>query len=302
GPMALITVIGSINTDQVIGLPTLPRAGETVLGGDLRTFGGGKGANQAMAAARLGGQVRMIGRIGADAFGTDRRRELLEAGIDVVGVKVDTAVPSGVALILVDDHGENMIALAPGANGRLTLNEVADAWEPGTRVALAVLEIPLAAVEEAFRRARADGAETVLNAAPPMELPDSLLGCVDHLIVNETEAQFLSGIDAGDRAGAFAAAARLRESVAKSVIVTLGGDGAVLYTATGRHFPAFEIEAMDTTAAGDAFCGAFGLARARGSDLLECMRYASAAGALTATRAGAQPSLPTASEVEDLLG
>jgi ribokinase len=300
--MALITVVGSINTDQVIALPALPRAGETVLGGDLRTFGGGKGANQATAAARLGGQVRMIGKIGADAFGTDRRREMLDAGIDVGGVRVDPAAPSGVALILVDAGGENMIALAPGANAGLTPDNVAEAWEPGTRVALAVLEVPLPAVEEAFRRARADGAETILNAAPPMELPGSLLDCVDHLIVNETEAEFLSGIDAGDRAGAFAAAARLRERVSKSVIVTLGGDGAVLYTATGRHLPAFEIEAVDTTAAGDAFCGAFGLARARGSDLLECVRYASAAGALAATRAGAQPSLPAASEMEELLG
>ncbi|MDP6350411.1 MAG: ribokinase [Chloroflexota bacterium] len=300
--MALITVVGSINTDQVIALPALPRAGETVLGGDLRTFGGGKGANQATAATRLGGQVRMIGRIGADAFGADRRRELLDAGIDVGGIRVDPAAPSGVALILVDAGGENMIALAPGANAGLTPDKVAESWEPGTRVALAVLEVPLAAVEEAFRRARADGAETILNAAPPMELPRSLLDCVDHLIVNETEAELLSGIDAGDRAGAFAAAARLREGVSKSVIVTLGSDGAVLYTATGRHLPAFEIEAVDTTAAGDAFCGAFGLARARGTDLLECVRYASAAGALAATRAGAQPSLPTASEMEELLG
>ena len=276
--MALISVIGSVNTDQVIALPALPRAGETVLGGELQTFGGGKGANQAMAAARLGGAVRMIGKIGADAFGKDRRRELLEAGIDVSGIRIDSAAPSGVALILVDDAGENMIALAPGANGGLTPDDVADAWEPGTRVALAVLEVPLPAVEEAFRHARADGAETILNAAPPMELPESLLDCVDHLIVNETEAQYLCGIDAGDRAGAF------------------------LYTATGRQLPAFEIAAVDTTAAGDAFCGAFGLARAHGSDLLECVRYASAAGALAATRAGAQPSLPTASEVEDLLG
>ncbi len=300
--MALISVIGSVNTDQVIALPALPRAGETVLGGELQTFGGGKGANQAMAAARLGGAVRMIGKIGADAFGKDRRRELLEAGIDVSGIRIDSAAPSGVALILVDDAGENMIALAPGANGGLTPDDVADAWEPGTRVALAVLEVPLPAVEEAFRHARADGAETILNAAPPMELPESLLDCVDHLIVNETEAQYLCGIDAGDRAGAFEAAARLRERVSTSAIVTLGSDGAVLYTATGRHLPAFEIEAVDTTAAGDAFCGAFGLARAHGSDLLECVRYASAAGALAATRAGAQPSLPTASEVEDLLG
>ena len=300
--MSLVTVVGSINTDQVLALPVLPRAGETVLGGALRTIGGGKGANQAVAAARLGAEVRMIGKIGDDDFGAARRRELRSAGIDIAGVGVDATKPSGVALILVADDGENMIALAPGANSGLTPADVTDNWQPGTRVVLAVLEVPLPAVEEAFRLARAEGAETILNAAPPMALPESLLNLVDHLIVNESEAQFLSRIEVQDRASAFDAARRLRKMVAISAVVTLGSEGAVVHGATGSHVPAFEIRAIDTTAAGDAFCGAFGLSRARGHELNDCARYAAAAGALAATRTGAQPSLPTASEVEGLLG
>ena len=301
-PASGITVVGSVNTDQVLKLPRLPRAGETLSGGELRTFGGGKGANQAVATARLGGSVRMIGKVGADSFGEDRRRDLQYAGVDVAALSVDPEAPSGVALILVAEDGENMIALAPGANANLSPADVTAGWQAGTRVCLAVLEVPVNAVEEAFQLARAEGVETVLNAAPPTSLSASTLGLVDHLIVNETEAHAVCGVDVRDRASAFEAARVLRQLVRCSAIVTLGADGAVIHSATGTHVAAFEIDTVDTTAAGDAFCGAFGLARARGQALDEAVRQASAAGALAATRAGAQPSLPTARALDDLLG
>ena len=299
--MSAITVVGSISTDQVLKLPRLPQAGETLTGGEVRTFGGGKGANQAVAAARLGGSVNMIGKVGADSYGEDRHRDLRYAGVDVSGVSEDPDAPSGVALILVADDGENMIALAPGANANLTAADVAAGWHSGIRVCLAVLEVPVSAVEEAFRLARAEGAETVLNAAPQTALSASTMDLVDHLIVNAIEARTMTGVDVHDRASAFEAANTLRQMVRCSAIVTLGAGGAVLHAATATHVPAFEIETIDTTAAGDAFCGAFGLARARGQGLDDATLHASAAGALAATRAGAQPSLPTARALEAML-
>lgn len=299
--MSEITVVGSINTDQVLRLPRLPRPGETLSGGKLRTFSGGKGANQAVAAARLAGSVTMIGKVGADSFGEDRTRDLGCAGVDISSISVDSNTPSGVALILVGDGGENMIALAPGANAKLTPADVTAGWEAGTRVCLAVLEVPVDAVEQAFRLARAENAETVLNAAPPTRLSASTLDLVDHLIVNETEALAVGKIEVYDRASAFEAASALRQLVRCSAIVTLGAAGAVVHGTTGTYVPAFAIETVDTTAAGDAFCGAFGLARSRGQSLDEAVRHASAAGALAATRAGAQPSLPTARALEAML-
>ena len=181
-------MVGSINTDQVLRLTRLPRPGETVSGTNLQTFGGGKGANQAIAIARLGASVRLIGKVGTDSPGKDRLQDLSKAGIDVSGVIACDSAPSGIALILVADSGKNMIALAPGANATLTPADITANWKPGSRVCMAVLEVPIDTIEQAFQIARSKSIETILNAAPPTHLSEYTLSLVDHLIVNETEA------------------------------------------------------------------------------------------------------------------
>jgi ribokinase len=299
-----IVVLGSLNMDLVVALPRLPRPAETVAGERLQTFPGGKGANQAVAAARLGGDVKMVGRVGFDTFGDTLIRALGSDGVDTSRVQRDADESTGAALILVERSGQNMIAVAPGANARVGTPEVerVEKCLDSDSVLVLQLEIPLPAVEAATQAARRVGARVILNAAPAAALPAELLRAVDVLVVNEIEASALFGrpVETHDEAAA-AGRAALAAGVAAAV-VTLGAAGAVLVDASGlSHVEAFPVTAVDTTAAGDAFVGALALALARGADLIDAVRLGAAAGAAAATHPGAQSSLPRVHEVLDLL-
>lgn len=295
-----ITVVGSANLDLVVEVDHVPLVGETVLGGDLRRVPGGKGANQAVAAARLGRRVSMVGRVGDDDAGAFLRTALDGAGVDSSELKT-TAAPSGVALIAVDADGDNSIVVSPGANGRLGADDIAEAGTliRDAAVLLVQLEIPLDAVIAAARAAQGI---VILNPAPAPSgsLPAALLASVDILVPNQTELALLSGYDGPiDRAIATDLA---RDLPAEAVIVTLGAEGAlVVHAGQATHVPAPEVSAVDTTAAGDAFCGALADGLVRGESIVDAVRWAVQVGAATTLRAGAQTSLPDRDEVARLL-
>lgn len=303
---AKIVVVGSLNMDLVTQAVKIPAPGETVIGGDLQTFPGGKGANQAVAAARAGAQVAMVGRVGDDVFADRLRENLLVDGIDVTHVQSTAETASGVALIVVDEKGQNSIVVAPGANGRLTRADVSQAKDAIQQadVLLLQLEIPLDAVWEAAKIAAQAQVKVILNPAPARPLPPELLALVDILIPNESETAALTGLPTSTQAELAAAASRLHDLDVATVILTLGERGAELSQA-GRelyHVAAYPVaQVVDTTAAGDAFVGGLATAVAEGKSLPEAMRFGAAAGALSVTRAGAQPSLPTREEIETLL-
>lgn len=299
-----VVVVGSLNMDLVARARRLPVPGETVLGDDFAMVPGGKGANQAVAAARLGARTAMIGCVGCDAMG-DRLMDALDAaGVDAAGVVRIDDQPSGVALIGVDDAGENAIIVVPGANGALDADHVLH-HEPllrGASVVIAQLEVPLPAISTAFEIASAHGATTILDPAPPRPLDDALLRSVDLMTPNESEAAALTGVDVADEEGIRAAAHELLDRGLGAVVITLGRRGA-LY-ADGSHqrrIDAFAIATVDATAAGDAFTGALGAALARNAPVTLALREAVAAGALAATRPGASSSLPTTADVRELL-
>jgi ribokinase len=297
-----VVVLGGLNLDLVVQVDTLPRPGETVTGDRLALHPGGKGANQAVAAARRGARTAMVGRLGTDDAARLLRASLDEAGVDCRAVGVDPNAASGVALISVDRQGQNQIVVAPGANARVQAADLAAAAGlfAEARVCLLVLETPLPSVVEAAERARTAGARVVLNAAPAAPLPAELLRLVDLLVVNETEAAELLGL--AELADPARSARSLRGLGSAAVTLTLGDAGLWLAeSGQERHLPAFAVEAVDTTAAGDAFCGGLAVALSQGADLWAACRYGSAAGALSVTRAGAQPSLPTTAEVAALL-
>ena len=302
---ARVVVIGSSNTDMVVKLGHLPAPGETVLGGAFVTAGGGKGANQAIAARRLGAEVTLIARVGADAFGASALSAFAADGVDTANVTVDPESPSGVALIFVDDAGENMIAVAPGANRRLAETDVERA-APAIKhahVVVAQLEVPLATVEAGMRLARAAGAITLLNPAPAPELdsPGRLLAHVDIVNPNRTELGRLTHAKISTIAEASAAARGLLARGVRGVVVTLGADGALVVDASGvEHVPAYRVRTVDATGAGDAFTAGLAVALAEGADLRTAARYANAAAALTTTRLGAQPSMPVRADVDRL--
>ena len=298
-----IVVVGSSNTDLVVHVPRIPAPGETLLGGDLAVLPGGKGANQAVAAARLGGAVAFVARIGTDTFGDEAVDRLAREGIDVTAVRRDPARPSGAALIVVAKDGQNAIVVAPGSNAALTAADVdaARTMIESSDVLLVQLETPPEAVEHALRIARTAGVTTILNPAPAQPLSHGILGLVDWLTPNETEAATLSGEGVSNIGEAESAARALLDTGAGSVIVTLGGEGALLVTRSQLvHVPAPRVSPVDTVAAGDAFNGALALALARRDDIGEAMAFACAAGAISVTRHGAQPSLPTAADVRRL--
>jgi ribokinase len=290
-------VLGSINLDLVVRVAVLPRPGETVLGDRLLRFAGGKGANQAVAAARLGAEVRMIGRVGSDAFGDELIRGLEEDRVDVSGIVRDGDEPSGAALIVVEEGGQNTVTVAPGANGRVGEAEVrrlAETLGPADVVVLQ-LEIRIDAVRAAVDASHAAGARVVLNAAPatfPVSLP-----LVDLLVVNEAEATALSGVAVTDPESAEGAAAALGHT-ASAVAVTLGAAGSVLWE-KGRitRVEPWHVQAVDATAAGDAFVGAVAYHLATGGPLEHAVNLGSAAGAVAVTRLGARSSLPTLQEI-----
>ncbi|MEV6925682.1 ribokinase [Dactylosporangium sp. NPDC051485] len=306
-----VVVVGSLNMDLRVRVPRLPRPGETVPGGDLERGAGGKGGNQAVAARRLGVSTTMIGRVGDDEFADQLSTTLAEAGVDIGGV-TPVPGPTGTALILVDPTGENMITISPGANGRLRPDGLG-ALNQQLRTAgvlLLQLEIPIETCLAAARLARAAGVPVVLNAAPlPPTVDGALLELIvlaDLLVVNETEAAGLISDATSSAAGAdpHAYALALRRLGPPEVVVTLGADGAVLAGLDGhsQHVPAFPIEVLDAVGAGDAFCAELAVARATGErDLHVAVRRACAAGALAATRLGAQSALPSRPEVDALL-
>ncbi len=299
-----ITVVGSINTDLVVQLPTLPRPGETVLtSSSLQTIGGGKGANQAVAAARLGAPVCMVGAVGDDDFGRARIAQLAAEGIDISQVASLPGQSSGVALITIDANGENTIALAAGANLAVTDLAARCPQVGAARLVLAVLEVPIPAIAAGFELARQTDAITLLNAAPPSRLDDRLLRLVDYLVVNETEAGALAGVAPPDRGSAADLAWQLARRSGGVAIITLGAGGLACSDGHSRQtLPAFETEVVDSTAAGDAFCGALAVALIERRSLSAALRFASAAGSLACTRLGASSSLPDRQAVDRLDG
>jgi ribokinase len=298
-----IVVVGSSNTDMIIKLARIPRPGETILGGEFSTAAGGKGANQAVAAARAGGKVMFVARVGQDMFGEQAVQGFVGDGINVDYVVRDAASPSGVALIFVAADGENSIAVASGANGKLSPADVAKARAAITSADVLVmqLETPLATVAAAAELAAENGVPVILNPAPAQPLPDSLLKRVAILTPNETEAELLTGIKVENEAGARKAAEALRSKGVKTVLVTLGSRGAyVSGDGIDGMVPGFKVAPVDTTAAGDVFNGALAVALAEGEPLDRAVRFANAAGALSVTRLGDQPSAPRRADIEAL--
>lgn len=293
-----ILVVGSINMDLVVQVERHPKPGDTVLGGDTATHPGGKGANQAAAAARAGGNVIMRGLVGSDGYGEKLKEALQAAGVNTT--RIDTVEgSSGLAFITVDAAGENMIVVSPGANGKLTPEQVSAELLNGIALIVMQLEVPFETVLHVAQLAHTRGIPVMLNPAPARDLPDTLMTRLAYLVVNEGEASLLSGIDVRDASSAMQAAQLLHTRGAKHVVVTLGGAGLVWFEGEHHGFmPAHEVEVVDTTAAGDAFCGALGAHLAEGSTFQEALRFANAAGALTVTKAGAQPSLPSREEIQ----
>ncbi len=298
-----VLVIGSINMDLVVRVPQIPLPGQTLLATDFQAIPGGKGANQAVAAARLGVQTALVGRVGTDPFGQTLLTSLQRSGVNTQHVWQTPDTPSGVALITVSAAGQNAICVAPGANACLTGNDIAAA-EPllaTVRTCVLQLEIPLATAVQAVARARARGVEIILDPAPaPVALPPELLAA-DILTPNETEAAQLLGLSVGQLDPA-ATAAALRANGARAVVLKLGARGCYVAGPEGTaHIPGHVVPVVDTTAAGDAFTAALAAARSAGHPLRYAAEFANAAGALACTRFGAQPSAPARVEVEALL-
>lgn len=299
-----VIVFGSINMDLVATVPRLPIAGETLTGSSFATLAGGKGANQAVAIARLGATVQFMGRVGADQFGDRLRQELAENGVDCA-VAIDPATSSGIAMIAVDDRAENHIILVPGANGRVDDTDV-DRLVPllaHAQLLLLQLEIPLAAVVAAAMAAHQAGVKVMLDPAPAQpDLPKELYPLLDILTPNQVEAAQLVGFAVEDFDSATQAAIELRRRGVKTVIVKLGAQGAVCVSETGVAIvPPVPVRAIDTVAAGDAFNGGLAAALADGLALPQALTWASATAALSVTQAGAQASLPTRQALKDFL-
>nr|WP_040695903.1 ribokinase [Nodosilinea nodulosa] len=296
-----IHVFGSLNMDLVCRTPRLPQPGETILGSAFATLPGGKGANQAVAAARLGATTRMVGRVGNDAFGTELTQGLRSDGVDVSGVAVDGAAPTGVAAIAVDSAGRNTIVVVPGANGQVGEADVDRlvAHLQADDMLLLQFEVPLPIVVAAARAARARGVIVIVDPAPARaDLPEDFFKTVDMLTPNQLEAQQLTGLPVGDVATAIAAARQLVQRGVGTAIVKLGEQGAVVATPERSfHQPALPVAAVDTVAAGDAFNGGLAVALAEGQDLAAAVAFASAVAAASVRVAGAQASMPMRSQV-----
>ena len=299
---AKVVVVGSLNMDLVARAQRLPRAGETLPGEAFFTAPGGKGANQAVAVARLGGSVAMVGNIGDDAYGQQLRKALEREGVDCQAVSVCEGVSSGVALITVDAASQNCIVIIPGGNGLLTPQTVQrfDTLLQAADVIICQLEVPAETVAWALARGHELGKRVILNPAPATgPLPSTWFGHIDYLTPNESEAEALTGITVTDQGSALRAGERLLQLGAGKVIITLGAQGALLVTAQGhQHFPAPVVQPVDTTAAGDTFVGGFAAALVRGLEEGEAIAFGQRAAALSVTRVGAQPSIPYLSELQ----
>lgn len=301
----VLHVFGSLNLDLVCRTPRLPMPGETILGTGFEQVPGGKGANQAVAAARLGAMVRMVGRVGNDAFGQELLANLRAAGVDVADVQVDPETHSGVAAIAVDLLGQNHIIVVPGANGRVNASDgerLMARWATGDGLLLQ-FEIPLAAVIQAATAAHQQGLMVIVDPAPARtDLPDALFPQITYLTPNQIEAAQLVGFPVTDLPTAQAAARALRQRGVETVIIKLGEQG-VWVDSPGEafHQPAFTVPVVDTVAAGDAFNGGLAVALSEGKNLRDTVKFASATAALSVTQAGAQPSLPPRQAVDNWL-
>jgi ribokinase len=298
-----IVVIGSANTDMVVQVDHLPRPGETVLGDRVVITRGGKGANQAIAALRLGAEVTFVARLGCDSFGRECAVAYRDEGLNIDHIIWDDEISSGMALITVDRNGENQITVAQGANAHLNPKDILSAAAAirNADCLLLQLEIPLETVEAAVELAYQNGVRVILNPAPAQQLPASLLSKVDTLTPNETETGILTGGFSSTHTIDMACSMLIKSGV-KNVLITLGARGVLIAGNRAIQIPAFKVKAIDTTGAGDAFNGGLTVALARGMILEEAVRYANAVGALATTRVGAQSSLPTAGEVAAFLG
>jgi ribokinase len=309
--MSDILVIGSLNADLVVRSPRFPKPGETISGEDLQIIPGGKGANQAVAAARQGANVAMIGRVGSDSFGPFLIQNLETNHVDTSHVLADDSA-TGTAIIIVDTKGQNSIVLSPGANGKVSSSDVERASSLNPGLTLLQLEIPIPTVLQAARNAKANGSRVILNPAPAQSLPEELIALADFIIPNESELSLLSGLEVKDISTAEQAARVLLGKGAKNIVVTLGAHGALIVTKDkATQVPSFTVEVVDTTAAGDAFIGGFAAkllesnleddGKLPDTELQRAVRYGCACGALAVTKFGAQPSLPTKAEVEQFL-
>lgn len=295
-----IIVVGSMNMDMVVKTSHIPQPGETVLGGSFFMNPGGKGANQAITVARLGGNVAFVGKIGDDIFGKQSSQLFDEEGVDTNGILSDHDSPSGIALITVDEQGENSIVVAPGANAHLEPADVKRVLEkyPDSKILLMQLEIPMRTVEFAAQHARENGMQVILNPAPANELVPGVFHLVDILTPNVNEAEMLSGIRIVDISSARQAAERIHAEGVKHVIVTLGKNGAALLEAgVFYHIPAPVVETVDTTAAGDVFNGALAVALGEGKGLVDATSFACRAASIAVTKMGAQSSIPFRNEI-----
>ncbi|MFC2125228.1 ribokinase [Bacteroidota bacterium] len=295
-----IVVVGSSNTDMIIKVPHLPKPGETILGGEFTKAAGGKGANQAVAASRAGGDVTFIAKVGDDIFGESAVNGFIDDNINVDFVLKDPEAPSGVAQIFVSEDGENCIAVASGANARLSVEDIRNARHSikSADILLTQLETPIETISEAVKIARNEGKIVILNPAPAQPLPDELLASLTVITPNETEAELLTGVKVIDEESASAASAVLKKKGVETIIITLGSKGAFVdhdgeqYMVTG-----FKVEAVDTTAAGDTFNGALAVALAQKKSFRDAVIFANAAAALSVTKLGAQPSVPALNDI-----
>ena len=300
--MSNIIVVGSLNADLVVRTPRFPQPGETISGEDLQIIPGGKGANQAVAAARQGTPTAMVGRVGNDSFGPELIGNLKQNGVDTSHVQVDSESATGTAIIVVDEKGQNSIVLSPGGNGRVTPADLDNLSFADASLLLLQLEIPVAAVLAAAKRAKESGLRVLLNPAPARPLPEELLSLPDFIVPNESELSLLTELPVQDIPSAEKAAKTLLERGIQNVIVTLGANGALIVNRElTKHIPSFKVDVVDSTAAGDAFIGGFASALLQNKSMEEAVQYGCACGALAATKFGAQPSLPTKKEVETFL-
>ncbi|SCI83724.1 Ribokinase [uncultured Clostridium sp.] len=302
--MKKICVIGSLNMDLVVNVENMPKKGQTLIGSDFKEVPGGKGANQAVAMARLGGDVTMIGKVGTDSFGQTLIDALKNNNVDTTYVHKENG-PTGVAMITVDKNAENAIVVAPGANFKVSKNDIDKNIEAikGSDIVVVQLETPLDTIKYTLKKAKEFGKYTILNPAPAVKLEDSIIENVDLLTPNETELEILSGVSINNEDDILDAAKTMIEKGVKELIVTLGSKGSLYINKDKSMFKkSYKVEAVDTTAAGDSYTGALSVAFSKNEDIETAMDFASRVGALCVTKEGAQSSLPTLEEVNKFRG
>lgn len=302
--MSKIVVIGSSNADLVVNTKKAPERGETVMGESFAVNYGGKGANQAVAVQRIGGEVTFVAKVGDDQFGHQMRNHFTEEKMDLTYLYTEATTSSGVALIIVDEHGENRIVVAAGANGKLTEKDIETALPAieKSEIVLIQLETPMATVEYACKKAMALNKKVILNPAPACQLSDDLLNGLFLITPNETEAGILTGVSVEDEASALKAAGILLGKGVQNVAITLGAKGVWVHNAChSLLIKSYKVDAVDTVAAGDVFNGAMAVALSEGKNLIEAAHFACAASAISVTRIGAQSSVPYREEVEEFM-